>query len=343
MPAHPAITVLMPVYNRESFVGPAIESILKQTFTNFELLIINDGSSDQSRQVIMSYQDPRIRFLENPDNLGTIATLNRGLRHARGHYVTIMDSDDLSLPQRLQEQYLFMESNPRLAACGVSAELFSDKPMDDKWLVSNDPERLKVDLVFNLVMPHGGFMFRRSLQRQFGITYDPSCPHAEDYDFIYKLSKAGELGAIEKTLYRYRRHGDQTTVVHRVAQTKASNSIRARILEEIGVKFTNEELALHQDLALGNWAELAQQPGEVERWLVKLYRHLTTDGNYRREKVSQALWNYWALLCLAMPPHKALPCLARTFHRPLSSVFPLQSMLAPKMLLYYIYKQVSPS
>lgn len=341
MPSDPAITVLMPVYNREPFVGAAMESILAQTFRDFEFLIINDGSSDQSRQVILSYQDPRIRFLENPANLGLIASLNRGLGQARGAYVAIMDADDLSLPQRLRQQYELLENNPHLVACGASAELFGQRAMAQKWLAVGDPERIKVDLLFQSPLPHGTLLFRRALQRQFSIHYDPACLHAEDYDFIYQLSRVGQLGAIGQVLYRYRRHGDQTTLVHRASQSKASDNIRARILDDLGLKYTAEELTMHNKLATHRFGELSGQADEAEQWLGKLYGHLTARGDFNSAKVSAALWNYWLLLCLSLPARRGVSCLARILRQPLASVFPLGGVSVPKMFLYYIYRKIN--
>ena len=101
----PRVTVLMPVFNGEHFLPPAIESILNQTFSDFEFLVIDDGSTDASRKIAESYNDPRIRIEANEKNLGLIATLNRGLKLARGEYIARMDADDLSFPDRLRNKF----------------------------------------------------------------------------------------------------------------------------------------------------------------------------------------------------------------------------------------------
>ena len=110
----PLITVLMPVYNGEKYLQQAIESILKQTFTDFEFLIINDGSTDNSENIILSYDDSRIRYIKNEENLRLIRTLNKGIELAKGKYIARMDCDDISLPYRFEKQLKEFQNNPHL-------------------------------------------------------------------------------------------------------------------------------------------------------------------------------------------------------------------------------------
>ncbi|SVC41049.1 uncharacterized protein METZ01_LOCUS293903, partial [marine metagenome] len=107
----PLITVLMPVYNGAKYLNEAIDSILNQTFQNFEFIIIDDGSTDDSVKIIKSYDDNRIRLVENRNNLGQSETLNKGLSLTRGKYIARMDQDDISMPERLKKQFEFMENN----------------------------------------------------------------------------------------------------------------------------------------------------------------------------------------------------------------------------------------
>src|SRR5437870_2690752 len=117
--ATPAVTVLMPVYNGARFLAGAMESVLGQTFGDFELLAINDGSSDQTAEILASSRDPRVRIVENGRNLDLIASLNKGLDLARGDYVARMDQDDLALPKRLEKQVHFLSASPRTGLCGT--------------------------------------------------------------------------------------------------------------------------------------------------------------------------------------------------------------------------------
>ena len=100
----PKVSIIMPVYNTASFLKEAIESILSQTYSNFEFIIINDGSTDSSKSIIESFNDPRIKVINNEHNIGIIATRNKGLTYAQGEYIACMDSDDISLPTRIEKQ-----------------------------------------------------------------------------------------------------------------------------------------------------------------------------------------------------------------------------------------------
>src|SRR5688500_8514963 len=108
----PLVSVLMPVYNAEAYVSEAIQSILQQTYKNFEFLIINDGSTDNSEKLINTFSDSRIRYIRNSENIKLVATLNKGIDLSVGKYLVRMDADDISLPERLQKQVDFMETHP---------------------------------------------------------------------------------------------------------------------------------------------------------------------------------------------------------------------------------------
>ena len=114
----PGISVIMPVYNTGEYLGEAIQSILDQTFRDFELIIINDGSSDNSLKIIKSFKDTRIKFISNTSNRGNYPSRNEGISIARGKYICVMDADDIALKSRLERQYLFMERNPEIGLAG---------------------------------------------------------------------------------------------------------------------------------------------------------------------------------------------------------------------------------
>src|SRR5690606_1184748 len=112
--------IILPAYNAEKYLAEAIESILNQSFKDFEFIIINDGSKDRTEDVILSYNDPRIVYLNNEANLGLIDKLNKGFNIARGKYIARMDADDISSPERLYIQYQFLENNPDYVICSSS-------------------------------------------------------------------------------------------------------------------------------------------------------------------------------------------------------------------------------
>jgi glycosyltransferase involved in cell wall biosynthesis len=163
----PMVTVLMSVYNGERFLNEAIESILTQTFTDFEFLIINDGSTDDSVKIIESFQDSRIRLINNERNLKLIASLNKGVSLAMGKYIARMDCDDVSMPDRLEKEVRFLESNEEYGVVGTWYTVIDGEGKDQRnvsYPSSND--LIKLFLSLNCPLAHGSIMVRTELFKQ---------------------------------------------------------------------------------------------------------------------------------------------------------------------------------
>jgi glycosyltransferase involved in cell wall biosynthesis len=222
----PKVTILMPVYNGEKYIREAIESILSQTFTDFEFLIIDDGSTDQSAVVISSYNDPRIRLVNNERNLGLVHTLNRGLELARGELIARMDSDDISLPDRIRKQVELMNGQPEVGVCGcwiewLDREVIMDYPV-------NDPE-IKRNLTFTCPLAHPTVMMRADLVKRYNVRYDPEYQHAEDYELWSRLSLITNFANIPEVLLRYRIHENQICQRHHSEQMASIAKVKAKM------------------------------------------------------------------------------------------------------------------
>ena len=205
----PKVTVLMPVYNGETYLGKAMDSILGQTFQEFEFLIINDGSTDGSVEVIKSYEDPRIVLVENGENLGLIATLNKCIDLAQGKYIARMDQDDISLPERLGKQVAFMDAHPKVGVCGTWAKI-----IDDRGTVVSLRRSPKGKAAHRLCwrptpFMHPTCMLRSALLREH--RYRQGFPHAEDYELWLRLCQKTLFANIGEYLLLYRVHDTHTT------------------------------------------------------------------------------------------------------------------------------------
>jgi hypothetical protein len=202
---NPAVTVLLPVFNCERFLSEAIQSILDQTFSDFEFLIIDDGSTDRSALVINSFKDERIRFLQQ-ENCGLAATLNRGISLARGRYIARQDQDDVSCPGRLARQVAFMEDNPDCVLLGTWAQIIEvDRAVDrfHRHPVSGD--ELRYLMYFNNPFVHSSVMLRKTVLDQVGgYTTDPDRQPPEDFELWSRLSRAGTIANIGEVLLSYR-------------------------------------------------------------------------------------------------------------------------------------------
>ena len=177
---NPLVSVVMPVYNAQKYLNKAIDSILAQTYKDFEFIIINDGSTDNSLQIIKKYQkkDKRI-IVKNKKNKGIVAALNDGIKLSRGKYLARMDADDISLPSRFEVQVNFMEKNSKIGVCGTWVEVFGEinKNYLLKFPINN--ELLKIRLLFSVPFAHPSIMMRRDLVVQYNLQYN------KKYDLVY--------------------------------------------------------------------------------------------------------------------------------------------------------------
>lgn len=212
----PEITVLMPVFNGEKYLKDAIDSILQQTFSNFEFLIINDGSTDNSVSIIESYNDSRIRLIHNEKNMGLIATLNIGIELAKGTYIARMDSDDISLPQRLEKELEVFNSNPFVDVVATQMILINaDGFKTGMWSGDTDltsSKQIKKRLPNQCCIAHPSVMAKTALFRQY--FYKASQKGAEDWDLWLRMASEGKVFyKIDELLIKYRVHPTSATII----------------------------------------------------------------------------------------------------------------------------------
>ena len=213
------VTVLMPVYNAERFLREAIDSILSQSFKHFEFLIIDDGSTDRSAEIVESYRDPRIRFVRNPENLGITPTLNRGIEMASCELIARMDADDVSHPHRLQKQFAFMKRNPDCALLSTWARVISE----DNRFIRLERYRSNFyyyNLTFECWMYHPTVMFRKSAVEQVGMY---AMPFSEDYDLFWRMSTRFRIANLAEPLVDYRLSATSLNTVMKKKEYEIAN------------------------------------------------------------------------------------------------------------------------
>jgi glycosyltransferase involved in cell wall biosynthesis len=210
----------MSVYNGEKYLPQAIESILKQTYHHFEFIIINDGSTDLSRKIILSCKDKRIRLIDNQTNIGLTKSLNRGITEAKGELIARMDADDISLPKRFETQIEIFEKYD-IDLCGTSMELIDEVGsvigvMGPKTIVASD---LPASVLNNsLWLPNGTFMVKRTSLNEIG-GYDPDFRYAQDFDLCARMFLAGKKAiVIPEALVQWRQHCSQISQALREEQ-----------------------------------------------------------------------------------------------------------------------------
>lgn len=194
------LTVLMPVYNAQKYIAQAIESILNQSFTDFEFIIIDDCSTDKTASIIKTYDDIRIRFFTNERNLGISATLNKGIILATANYIARMDADDISYPQRLEMQFNYLKSNP---SCGFVSSLVRVVSEDGRLLRVDDfkSEFYYYNLTFSCWIYHSSVMYRTDVVKSVGMYTEV---YSEDYELFWQISRNYKFYNIPEILLDYR-------------------------------------------------------------------------------------------------------------------------------------------
>jgi glycosyltransferase involved in cell wall biosynthesis len=246
MNAQPLVSVLMPVYNGEKYLSEAIDSILNQTYTHFEFIIINDGSTDNTDTIIANYNDSRIVYIKNETNIKLIATLNKGLKLAKGKYIARMDADDISMPDRLKSQVEYMELNPHVGICGGDVEI----SWGEKIVAANYPHndnQIRLHMLQNTPFAHPSVMLRKSVISGFNLAFDHNYIHLEDYAFWYKLSHYCQMHNLNTILIRYRRHTNQISTIHSNAQYNLTITLRNFIFSDLLPQKKENEYALLSD------------------------------------------------------------------------------------------------
>jgi glycosyltransferase involved in cell wall biosynthesis len=234
----PRVSVVLCVYNQAAYVAEAIASILGQTLTDLELIVVDDGSTDSSPEVIHRFTDPRIRYVRNERNLGHASSPNRGVALARGRYLAIMDSDDISLPERLARQVDFLDAHPDVAMCGSWVETFGARTEVRRF--PTEPAVLAVSLLLYCPFSTPSVMLRRDAMLPEG--FDPRFGPAFDYAYWVEMANRAPVANLPEVLLKYRLHAGQVTVTRRAAQLAGTRLVLRRQLEGLLGEVSEAEL-----------------------------------------------------------------------------------------------------
>jgi glycosyltransferase involved in cell wall biosynthesis len=294
----PRVTVLMPVFNGEKYLKEAIDSILKQKFHDFEFLIINDGSTDGTSKIIASYNDLRIRVIDNGKNLGLVHSLNKGLDIASGEYIARMDCDDISVDRRLSVQVKFMDAHKNTGACGSYYYLVRGRKKAIVDLPLSEKE-IKCFLLFNSPVAHPAAIIRNHVLQKYNLRYSSEFMHAEDYDFWSRVARYAGLANISKPLLFYRVHDNQITGdIHAAKKKRQSvSAVRMRNLREAGIDTSKEELAIHNLISDGAVPLTMEEVNAAEEWLKKLICINKTGNSIDKYFFQKIVMERWLRVC----------------------------------------------
>jgi len=294
----PRVSVLMPVYNGERFLHEAINSILGQTFADYEFLIINDGSVDKSIDIIKSYSDKRIHLVNNESNLGLVASLNKGFGLARGEFIARMDADDVSRPERLAQQVCFMDDNPLVGVCGSWVQYLS-KADRSVWKLPKESEEIRCWQFHTVGVAHPSVMLRRRFFCEHALRYDPQYRHIEDYELWGRAIRYMKFANIQKVLLDYRISSGQICALHSAEQHEAIVPLRLQRLRELGIEPTPDLQQLHEMIMNGVLPSGPEQLDQAEQWLIQLESANRETGVYSVQLFSRRLLDIWFSNCVA--------------------------------------------
>lgn len=287
----PAISVVMSTYNRAAFLPRSIDSILNQTFKDFEFIIINDGSPDETAKVLslFSVKDKRIRVITNEENKGLIYSLNKGLEEARGKYIARMDDDDIALPTRFEKQYAFMEQNPDFVVVGS----WIGRPENGKkWGFHDEtnPDKVKMMMYLNSVpISHPASFLRRDFLNKHNIRYSYDYKAAEDRKFWLDIMDAGgKIGNVPEVLLLFRLHASNPHEYYANQWKNLQKFFDDEILTRFGTKaeFSGlDKCGIYKKMAVRN-----KQKNMISQTLLE--EHITKEcPPSEAEQVNHTNWN----------------------------------------------------
>ena len=224
------VSVVMPVYNCVTYIKESVDSILAQTFADFELLIIDDQSTDGTYEYLQTLTDIRVQLIRKKQNSGYTVSLNIGLDLAKGEYIARMDGDDICFLNRLKEQVDFLNTYQDIMLCGTWFILSPEK-LIRKFPLNNN--QIKTAFLEYCAIGHPTVMFRNTLFKELRLSYDQTMEPAEDYDLWARILNVGKLANIPEVHLIYRIHDEQVSTVYKQKQLEKSNVIRANLLSKL--------------------------------------------------------------------------------------------------------------
>lgn len=227
---NPLVSVIIPAYNAEKYIGEAIESILGQTLQDFELIIYDDGCEDSTAEIVKKYTDNRIIFLQGEVNRGVVYGLNQGIEVARGKYIAMLDSDDVSYPERLQKEVEYLNAHENVVLVGTRITQKKDGVVCEQHASPvRTGNQIRFELLFqNGSIAHSSFMVRKAVLDQYHLRYE-IFHYVQDYHMLTRISRCGDLACLEETLVTYRVH-DQQATSYRSRRMKTDEFDRARCM-----------------------------------------------------------------------------------------------------------------
>jgi len=283
----PQTTVLIPTYNCAKYIVPAIKSVLAQKYADYELLIIDDGSTDNTEEIVSKISDSRIVYLKNSCNKGIVYTLNKGIEMAKGEYIARMDADDIVLGNRLEIQIDFLNKNPDHGIVGGWYQVTNEngKIIDTVEGVTNCSSA-QLGLLFRNQFAHSVVTMRTDLAKQ--LKYDPEFQYCEDYDLWVRFAEVSKVTNLPAYYLSYRWYSENSCNRKQKELKQAMLNLLSRELDKIEVEHTAEELMLHAAVCFGMANKLFNDPVKhkaLRQWHNKVFGSPVLNQRYDKDRL----------------------------------------------------------
>jgi glycosyltransferase involved in cell wall biosynthesis len=299
---NPLVSVILPCYNAENFVEASVRSIMDQTYSNLEIILIDDSSSDKTLYILQSLGklDPRIKIFHNEKNEGLVASLNKGIANAKGKYIARMDADDIALANRIEKQVNFMEVNNDVAVCGSNYLVIDDKNKQvGKIEFPLENAVIKTELLFTNAFGHPTTIIKKEALEKCGY-YEEGMVPAEDYELWIRISKHYEVANIYDKLLKYRVHENNLTI------TKKENQIHVfrKIMNKHGDVFGNAETFINYHLKFlsGTWNKKSsiEEINGFKQWKKALIKKNLNTGLTETRVIKKCFNKYYSNALLSI-------------------------------------------
>jgi len=312
----------MPTYNVAPWVEEAIHSVLRQTYRDFELLVVDDASTDETLDRVRAIDDPRIRIAAFPNNVGLADNLNRGLDIINTELVARMDGDDIAEPDWLETGINVLDTHPEVGICSFGFQFFDAKTSLVRFPEHHEDSKAQMLFGCTVIVP----VFRKSVFTDNHLRYLTETFPAEDYSLWAKAYRMTQVYNVQRTLFHYRTHPTQISTSRREAQIAKSNEVRLKMLQWLNPNFTDEEKRYFLDVFVPCKIESKEDITKLKRF-AQLLINRNTHGNYSNEALRQKFKSHIAYGTLDYVEHRYFP----SQYTPLALIRLLASGLYPTL------------
>lgn len=293
----PSLSVIIPVYNAQMFIAEAIQSILNQSFNDFELIIIDDGSTDNSRQIIQSFNDKRINYFKNDANKGIVYTRNRGISESKGEFIGMLDADDVAAPDKFKIQIDFLKKNKEFGMVGSWVKFIDENgnKLNGKWKLPASPETIPSWFLFKNYFLQSAVLYRKNCFNN--LSFTKGFDILEDYLIWYQILKKFKARNLPKYLINYRIHKGGVTKKHDDERRDKEKKVFEIMFRDLGIDTTDRELDIHLLIREGAIITNHEVLLEIEKWLLKIVFHNNKNKIYNQALLSKVVLNRWMKVC----------------------------------------------